>query len=51
MMLLLFPALFLFAQCDPCRVSHAHQDSGLRLAIIGVGKVEKCEFYYSNLEE
>src|SRR5688500_17310520 len=51
MMLLLFPALFLFAQSDPCRLAHAHQYSDLRLAIIEVGKVEKCEFYYSNLEE
>jgi hypothetical protein len=48
---MMFLVFFLFAQSDPCTVSHAHQYSDLRLAIIEVGKVEKCEFYYSNLEE
>lgn len=49
MMMLLF--FFLCAQSNPCTVSHTHQYSDLRLAVVQVGKVEKCEFFYSDLEE
>jgi hypothetical protein len=49
--MMIFLMLFLYALSNPCTVSHAHHYSDLRLAIIQVGKVEKCEFYYSNLEE
>jgi hypothetical protein len=43
--------LFLYVLSSPCTVSHTHHYSDLRVAVVQVGKVERCEFYYSNLEE
>jgi hypothetical protein len=39
------------AQSAPCGASHVHHYSDLRLAIVQVGKVEKCHFYYSDIQE
>ncbi len=48
---MMFLVFFLCTLSHPYTVSHAHQYGDLRLAMVQVGKVEKGEFYYSNLEE
>ena len=37
-------------QAAPCGTAHAHHYKDLRLAIVQVGKIEKCYFYYSDIE-